>query len=39
MADDFFGPDYRGIARVAIPEFESMNSPFTVFFNWDETLA
>jgi hypothetical protein len=30
------GPAYRGIARVAVPEFESMNSPFTVFFNWDE---
>jgi hypothetical protein len=32
----FFGPDYRGISRVAMPEFESLDSPFTVFFNWDE---
>ncbi len=31
----FFGPDYEGITRVAIPEFESMESPFTVFFNAD----
>ena len=32
----FFGPDYDGISRVAIPEFGSMESPFTVFFNADE---
>jgi hypothetical protein len=32
----FFGPDYDGISRVAIPELESMDSPFTLFFNWEE---
>jgi hypothetical protein len=29
---EYFGPDYQGIAVVAIPEFES-SQPFTVFFN------
>jgi hypothetical protein len=32
----FFGPDYDGISRVAIPELEGMDSPFTLFFNWEE---
>ncbi len=32
----FFGPDYEGISVVVLPEFESGDSPFTVFFNADE---
>jgi hypothetical protein len=34
--ETFFGPEYRGLMKVAIPEAESLNSPFTVYFNWDE---
>lgn len=36
ISHSFFGPDYEGISVVALPEFESGNSPFTVFFNADE---
>lgn len=32
----YMGPDYRGITVTGIPEFESGNSPFTIFFNADE---
>jgi hypothetical protein len=32
----FFGPDYQGISFVAMPELDSGNAPFTVFFNADE---
>lgn len=32
----FFGPDYTGISVVAMPEIDSGNSPFTVYFNADE---
>jgi hypothetical protein len=32
----YFGPEYQGISFVAIPELNSGNSPFTVFFNADE---
>lgn len=32
----FFGPDYSGIVVTGIPEFESGDSPFTIFFNADE---
>lgn len=36
IARGFFGPDYQGISVVAMPELNSGNSPFTVFFNADE---
>ncbi|MEO8604357.1 MAG: hypothetical protein ABI629_17415 [bacterium] len=32
----FFGPDYTGISVVAMPEVDSGNSPFTVYFNNDD---
>lgn len=32
----FFGPEYQGISVVAMPEIDSGNSPFTVYFNADE---
>ena len=32
----YFGPDYQGISVVSMPEFNSGNAPFTVFFNADE---
>lgn len=32
----FFGPDYNGISVVVMPEINSGESPFTVFFNADE---
>jgi hypothetical protein len=32
----FWGPDYTGISVVAMPEIDSGNPPFTVFFNADE---
>lgn len=32
----YFGPEYNGIVVTGIPEFESGNSPFTIFFNADE---
>ena len=32
----FFGPDYQGIVVTAMPEIDSGNSPFTIFFNADE---
>ena len=31
----FFGPDYRGISVVALPDFDT-TQPFTVYFNADE---
>lgn len=31
----FFGPDYRGISVVALPDFDA-SQPFTVYFNADE---
>ncbi len=36
IARTFFGPDYVGISVVLMPEFNSGNSPFTVYFNADE---
>lgn len=33
---EYFGRDYTGIVVTGIPEFESGNSPFTIFFNADE---
>jgi hypothetical protein len=36
LAHSFFGPDYAGISVVAIPESNSENYPFTVYFNADE---
>lgn len=33
---EFFGRDYTGIVITGVPEFESGNSPFTIFFNADE---
>lgn len=32
----FFGPDYQGISTVVMPDFESGDPPFTVYFNADE---
>jgi len=32
----YFGPDYQGISFVGMPELNSGNSPFTVYFNADE---
>jgi hypothetical protein len=32
----YFGPDYTGNSIVAIPEVNSMNAPFTVYFNHNE---
>lgn len=32
----FFGPDYAGIVVTAMPEIDSGDSPFTIFFNADE---
>lgn len=31
----FFGPDYKGISAVALPDFDG-DQPFTVYFNADE---
>jgi hypothetical protein len=31
----FFGPDYKGISAVALPDFDK-DQPFTVYFNADE---
>ena len=36
IARTFFGPDYQGISVVCMPEFNSGNPPFTVYFNADE---
>lgn len=36
IAHSYFGPEYTGISVVAIPEFNSGDNPFTVFFNADE---
>ena len=36
IAHSFLGPDYDGITVVAIPEINSENYPFTVYFNADE---
>jgi hypothetical protein len=36
IAHTFFGPDYQGISVVCVPEFNSSNPPFTVYFNADE---
>lgn len=36
IARTFFGPDYAGISVAAMPELNSGNSPFTVYFNADE---
>jgi hypothetical protein len=36
IAHSFFGPDYQGISVVAMPELNSGNPPFTVYFNADE---
>lgn len=36
IAHSFFGPDYSGISVVAMPEINSGNSPFTIYFNVDE---
>ena len=35
----YFGPDYTGPSVVVIPEFESGNSPFTVYFNVDDKMG
>jgi hypothetical protein len=32
----FFGPEYDGISKVVMPDFESGDPPFTVYFNADE---
>jgi len=32
----FFGPEYHGISVVFLPELNSNNPPFTVYFNADE---
>lgn len=32
----YFGPDYEGISFVAMPELDSGEAPFTVFFNADD---
>ncbi len=36
IAHSFLGPDYRGISVIAIPEFASETTPFTIVFNADE---
>ena len=36
IAHSFFGPEYAGISVVAMPEFNSGEPPFTVYFNADE---
>jgi len=36
IATGFFGPDYQGISVVALPDNETGNAPFTVYFNADE---
>ena len=36
MVYSYFGPDYQGISLVSLPELNSGNPPFTVFFNADE---
>jgi hypothetical protein len=36
LPTSFFGPDYTGISVVAMPDVDSGNSPFTVYFNDDE---
>ncbi|MCW5893039.1 MAG: hypothetical protein KIT14_21190 [bacterium] len=32
----FFGPEYDGISTVVMPDFDSGDPPFTVYFNADE---
>lgn len=32
----FFGPEYQGISTVVMPDFDSGDPPFTVYFNADE---
>jgi hypothetical protein len=32
----YFGPDYQGISTVVMPDFNSGDPPFTVYFNADE---
>jgi hypothetical protein len=36
IAYSFLGPDYQGIIVVALPEVNSGETPFTVYFNADE---
>ena len=36
IAHSFFVQDYQGISVVAMPDFNSGNPPFTVYFNADE---
>jgi len=36
LSSSYFGNDYQGITVVYLPELNSNNPPFTVFFNADE---
>ena len=36
MSASYFGPDYSGISKVVVPDSDTNDPPFMVFFNHDE---
>jgi hypothetical protein len=36
MSASYFGPDYSGISKVVVPDSDTNDPPFMVFFNADE---